>query len=103
MDGRISAFNPEAVRKPVDHQPIETVSPRPNAGSHPKLTGKMKIRMIPIRKRRERHPDQRTGQQQMADPRRPVETRVDPHGQPDRKCEHPRAKDQLERGRKPFD
>ena len=48
--GRISAFSPEFVRKPVDHKPIFTVSPRPKDGSHPSHTAKMRMRKMPMRK-----------------------------------------------------
>src|SRR3546814_1747884 len=33
IDGRMSARRPDSVRKPVDHQPSCTVSPRPKVGS----------------------------------------------------------------------
>ena len=35
--GRISAFSPLVVRRPVVHQPSATVSPRPNDGSQPSM------------------------------------------------------------------
>jgi hypothetical protein len=50
IEGRMSAFRPEGVRKPVDHQPIATVSPRPKDGSQPSCTEKMRISRMPMRK-----------------------------------------------------
>ena len=50
IDGRISAFSPDTVRKLVVHQPICTVSPRPNDGSQCRLTAKTRIKRMPIRK-----------------------------------------------------
>ena len=50
MDGRIRAFRPVAVRKPVDHPPSIVVSPRPKDGSHPSHTAKMRMRKMPMRK-----------------------------------------------------
>ena len=38
IEGMISAFHPEAVSRPVVHQPIFTTSPRPNEGSQPSVT-----------------------------------------------------------------
>ena len=38
--GRISDFSPEAVKRPVLHQPSCTTSPRPKEGSHPRPTAK---------------------------------------------------------------
>ena len=50
IDGRISALRPEMVRKPVVHQPICTVSPRPKDGSQCSITAKIRISRMPIRK-----------------------------------------------------
>ena len=36
--GRIIAFNPDIVKKPVDQYPKSTTSPLPNDGSTPKIT-----------------------------------------------------------------
>ena len=49
-DGRISAFSPAQVRKPVLHPPTLTVSPRPKLGSQPSHTAKVRISRMPIRK-----------------------------------------------------
>ena len=38
IEGMISAFKPDSVRRPVVHQPICTTSPRPNEGSQPSVT-----------------------------------------------------------------
>ena len=37
-EGRIIAFNPEIVKKPVDQNPRSTTSPLPNDGRIPKIT-----------------------------------------------------------------
>ncbi len=50
MEGRISAFRPDAVRSPVDHPATITVSPRPNEGSQPSCTEKIRINRMPMRK-----------------------------------------------------
>ena len=46
----MSAFSPEVVSKPVDHEPTITVSPRPKEGSTPSHTAKMRMRKMPMRK-----------------------------------------------------
>ena len=38
IEGMISAFSPETVRRPVLHQPSFTTSPRPNDGSQFRIT-----------------------------------------------------------------
>ena len=48
--GMIRALRPEAVSNPVVHQPISTTSPRPNVGSHRRITPNKRISKIPIRK-----------------------------------------------------
>ena len=48
--GRISAFSPLVVSSPVLQSPIFTVSPRPNEGSQPSHTAKMRMRKMPMRK-----------------------------------------------------
>jgi hypothetical protein len=48
--GRINALRPLLVNKPVVHQPNATVSPRPNDGSQPRFTAKIRISRMPIRK-----------------------------------------------------
>ena len=50
MEGSTSALRPLQVRKPVDHQPSFTVSPRPKEGSIPSQTAKTRISKMPIRK-----------------------------------------------------
>ena len=51
MAGSTSAARPEGVSRPVDHQPIFTVSPRPKPGaSQPSCTEKIRISMIPTTK-----------------------------------------------------
>jgi hypothetical protein len=49
IDGMINDFNPDAVKKPVDHQPISIMSPRPKVGNHLRITPNNKIRRMPIR------------------------------------------------------
>ena len=49
IDGRIRDFSPEAVSSPVVHQPIATVSPRPNEGSQPSRTANTRISRMPMR------------------------------------------------------
>ncbi len=48
--GRMRDFKPEAVSKPVVHQPIATVSPRPKEGSQPSKTANTRISRMPMRK-----------------------------------------------------
>ena len=50
IDGSTSAARPEGVSRPVVHQPIFTVSPRPKPGSQPSCTEKIRISMIPTTK-----------------------------------------------------
>ena len=50
IDGRISALRPETVSRPVVHQPIATVSPRPKEGSQPSSTENTRINRMPMRK-----------------------------------------------------
>ena len=49
MAGRIMADNPDAVKKPLLHQPICTTSPRPKDGSTLSQTANTRISRMPIR------------------------------------------------------
>ena len=42
------AFNPDAVKKPVDQNPRSITSPLPKDGNTPKITAKRYIKSIPI-------------------------------------------------------
>ena len=47
--GRIRAFSPEVVSKPVVQKPMRMTSPRPNEGRTPSVTGNRKINRMPIK------------------------------------------------------
>ena len=49
-DGKIIAFSPVIVRKPVDQKPRSTTSPLPKDGKIPSMTAKRYINYIPITK-----------------------------------------------------
>ena len=49
IEGIIRDFKPEAVKKPLVHQPISTTSPLPKVGSQRNMTPKNKISRIPIK------------------------------------------------------
>ena len=46
--GKIIAFNPVKVKKPVDQNPRSTTSPRPKDGKIPSITANKYIKRIPI-------------------------------------------------------
>ena len=50
MEGKIIAFKPLEVKKPVLQKPRSTTSPLPNDGSIPKITENKYINKIPITK-----------------------------------------------------
>ena len=50
MLGRMSAFSPDSVSRPVLQKPICTTSPRPNEGNQPRVTANTMMRRMPTKK-----------------------------------------------------
>ena len=103
MDGSTRAFKPEAVRRPVVHHPIATVSPRPNDGSQPREHREHENEENAGDERGQRNTDEGYGHQNVGEHAAALERRVDPQWNADHQREEGSGKRQLERGRQALD
>ena len=99
IDGRMMASQPEPVSRPLSQFPIRTVSPRPKEGSHSRADREDVDEQDADDEGRQRHPDQRDGEHETAEPAVAPQAGIDAERDSRRERNDRRDEDQLQRRR----